>query len=369
MTGYGKFLRLLVLVCFFASIFLVTAGPPARAQEVTVTAAVPDNAPQGSVNLPVQIKGSGFRKGAKAQWFITGTTNPGGVTVNSTAFVIGTELLADITIAPDAQTELRFDICVISGGRTGKGIELFKVTENTSSLPNDAPARASFRDLGYVGGPPYTEVDRIQSDGVLLAPPCTGQYADVGDPCQPSQGAVSLVLNDGSYFLRTLSMQSPHPTRYLVLDFTEGLGDSACLNLDVRLSNYPGRSPDATSPVNPDVCVDFAEVRLSAGSAFKHGAEYTSVGLAIDGPDLKQGRGKQPDSTQWNAKYYLTFVNPLRITFPDPMDPDTLILSTMDGLEQAELWTVQPKTGGYGTLLGRYRMPFAVTIVRVTAGE
>jgi len=366
MASYGKFRGPLVLFFFLASIFFLTAGPtPAQAQDVVVSAAVPDNAPQGSVNLLVQVKGSGFKKGAKAQWFVTGTTNPGGITVNSTTFVGGTELLADITVAPDAQTELKFDVCVTSGGRTGKGIELFRVTENTSSLPSDAPARASFRDSGFVGSPPYSEVDRIQSDGVWLTPPCTGQYADVGDPCQPSQKSVSLVLHTGDYFLRTLSLQDPYPTRYLVLDFTDGLGDSVCLNLDVQISNYSGRSPNASSPVNPDACVDFAEIRLSAGSAFKEGAEYSSVSLTLDGPDLKQGRGKQPDSTQWNAKYYLTFVNPLRITLPDPTDPDTVILTTMGGLEQAELWTVNQKTGGYGTRLGTYRMPFAVTIVKI----
>ncbi len=103
---------------------------PLLAQDVVVSAAVPDNAPQGTVSLNVQVKGKGFKKGATAQWFVTGTTNPGGVTVNSAAFVSSTELVANISIAADAQTELKFDIVVLSAGRTGKGIELFSVIVN-----------------------------------------------------------------------------------------------------------------------------------------------------------------------------------------------------------------------------------------------
>ena len=131
MTSYGKFRGLLVLFFFLSSIFLVTAGPPtALAQDVVVTAAVPDNAPQGSVNLLVQVKGNGFKKGAIAKWLVTGSeTDTGGVTVNSTTFVSSSELLANITVAPNAQTGKKLDIKVtLSTGRTGKGIELFCVT-------------------------------------------------------------------------------------------------------------------------------------------------------------------------------------------------------------------------------------------------
>jgi hypothetical protein len=124
-----------IVTCLFilTSLLLLTGGvTPLQAQNVVVSQAVPDNAPQGTVNLNVTIKGKGFKKGAVAKWFVTGTTNPGGVTVNSTAFVNASELLANITIGADAQTELKFDIVVmLAGGRTGKGIELFSVTEKS----------------------------------------------------------------------------------------------------------------------------------------------------------------------------------------------------------------------------------------------
>jgi len=113
----------------------IVSALPLRAQDLTVTSATPDTATQGTVSLDVTVGGSGFKKGAKAQWFITGTTNPGGITVNSTTFVNSTTLVANITVAADAQTDLKFDIAVTSGGRTGKGIELFSVSSNSAG-PN-----------------------------------------------------------------------------------------------------------------------------------------------------------------------------------------------------------------------------------------
>src|SRR5207237_3824772 len=92
------------------------------------TAANPNNAPQGTVNLNVTISGSGFKKGAMSHWFVTGTTNPGGVTVNSTAFNNSQQLTANINVAQNA-TISKFDVLVTNtNGGTGKGTELFAVT-------------------------------------------------------------------------------------------------------------------------------------------------------------------------------------------------------------------------------------------------
>ncbi|MFB3923167.1 MAG: hypothetical protein ACE145_15715 [Terriglobia bacterium] len=108
------------------------SGSVLLAQDIAVTSASPNTAAQGTIGLDVTIGGSGFKKGAKAAWFITGTTNPGGITVNSTTFVNSNTLVANITVAADAQTDLKFDVAVTSGGRTGKGIELFSVSSNSN---------------------------------------------------------------------------------------------------------------------------------------------------------------------------------------------------------------------------------------------
>ena len=110
-----------------ALLFLVFAGLPAAAQ-IQVDSASPSAAPQGTVNLDVVITGNGFKKGAVAQWFVSGTTNPGGVTVNSTTYKGATQLTANITVAPDAVIS-GFDIVVTNADRrTGKGTDKFAVT-------------------------------------------------------------------------------------------------------------------------------------------------------------------------------------------------------------------------------------------------
>ena len=103
--------------------------PVATAQgQVQVIAADPPAAEQGTLNLNVKVTGKGFKNGAKAKWYVTGTIDTGGVTVNSTTFVSSTELTANITIA-DTAVISTFDIAVSnSDGRGGKGTELFAVT-------------------------------------------------------------------------------------------------------------------------------------------------------------------------------------------------------------------------------------------------
>jgi hypothetical protein len=115
------------LLLFCVVVFLAVSTRQMIAQ-IQVDSATPNAAPQGTVTLDVAITGNGFKKGATAQWFITGTTNPGGVTVNSTTFKGSTQLTANITVAADA-TISGFDIVVKNtDGRTGKGTDKFAVT-------------------------------------------------------------------------------------------------------------------------------------------------------------------------------------------------------------------------------------------------
>ena len=123
---------LLALLLLSLGAFLVDLRVTAQGQ-VQVSAADPATAAQGTINLNVKVTGKGFKNGAKAKWFVTGTTDPGGVTVNSTTFVSSTEVDANITVA-DTATIANFDIQVLnSDGRGGKGTELFAVTAKGNS--------------------------------------------------------------------------------------------------------------------------------------------------------------------------------------------------------------------------------------------
>src|SRR6266404_9299616 len=118
---------LILLALGFVVMNLSGSIPAARAQ-VQVTAANPSSTAQGTINLNVKVTGKGFKNGAKAKWFVTGTTDPGGVTVNSTTFVSSTELSANITVA-DTAVIANFDIQVLnSDGRGIKETDLFAVT-------------------------------------------------------------------------------------------------------------------------------------------------------------------------------------------------------------------------------------------------
>ena len=123
-----------------ACVLVVVVGLHSRSAiaQMTVSSARPNNAQQGTTGLSVAIAGSGFEKGAKTNWYVTGTTNTGGVTVNSTTFVSSSQLVANITIAGNA-TLGGYDVLVTNtSGRTGVGSDAFTVNPEavTSILSN-----------------------------------------------------------------------------------------------------------------------------------------------------------------------------------------------------------------------------------------
>lgn len=119
-----------VLLALLNTVVLLADSAPAQ---ISVTSSLPNSAAQGTINLNVTVGGKGFKSGAKAQWFVSGTTNPGGVTVNSTAFVNSNTLTANITVSSTA-TVGGFDVVVTNtDGRSGKGSELFAVQDSNSS--------------------------------------------------------------------------------------------------------------------------------------------------------------------------------------------------------------------------------------------
>jgi hypothetical protein len=112
--------------------------------QVQVTAADPASASQGTVNLDVKVTGKGFKKGAAAKFFVTGTTDSGGVQVNSTTFANSGELTANIDVA-DTAVIANFDIAVTNpDGRGGKGTELFVVTAKGFNKTTDIGVKARF---------------------------------------------------------------------------------------------------------------------------------------------------------------------------------------------------------------------------------
>lgn len=145
--------------------------PPAitasgASSEVTVTAAVPDSATQDTT-LDVILTGSNFDAGSSAQWAIDGVPSIK-VRTNATHFVSSKRLVANITIAADADTG-RYDVIVTaSTGKKGIGTELFTVKVN--NRPVTYPARVSIPDAS---------TNALQSDAKASIPTApTGSYDD-----------------------------------------------------------------------------------------------------------------------------------------------------------------------------------------------
>lgn len=135
-------LLLVILLSWSSGVPLVSA------QEIVVESADPPSAEQSTVNLNVSIKGKGFKRGATARFFVTGSTDPGGVRVNSTTFKGSVELVANIDIADNA-TVSKFDIEVQNAdGRIGKGTEIFSVTQKGSGATcTTSPLPAGFAQV------------------------------------------------------------------------------------------------------------------------------------------------------------------------------------------------------------------------------
>jgi uncharacterized delta-60 repeat protein len=161
-----------------AALFALSLGLPwggtvqTVSAQVSVSAADPNTGEQGTLNLSVLIKGKGFKNGAKAKWFKTGTTDPAGVNVKSTQFVSSTQLIATIDITGAASLSL-FDIQVANtDGRTGKGTGLFSVTTKAidpCTLPDPVPTPSSF--ISYSPGlPGYLDGTFGGGSGRVIAP-------------------------------------------------------------------------------------------------------------------------------------------------------------------------------------------------------
>ena len=134
MSAY-KQLRLSALALILWALMPVSA---AQAQ-VAVTSADPAAAPQGTISLDVTISGSGFDSSATVDFLVTGTTNPGGITVKKVVLRGSKKLIATIDVADTAVVD-KFDIAVtLSGGRKGKGTSLFAVVAKGSNDPCAAP--------------------------------------------------------------------------------------------------------------------------------------------------------------------------------------------------------------------------------------
>jgi len=129
----------------------VPGGGPAKEADPVVAAVDPDSASQDTT-IDVLVLGEGFDEGSEATWLIDELPDPlDRIHTNRTTYVNPKRLIANITIAADAETTL-YDVEVkTSKGRKGVGIEVFRVKVKAEPIPVEATLRGD-------------EGDRVQSD-------------------------------------------------------------------------------------------------------------------------------------------------------------------------------------------------------------
>ncbi|HSF16315.1 MAG TPA: hypothetical protein VLK65_12265 [Vicinamibacteria bacterium] len=309
---------------FWVALFVLSIAPWAWSQAIKVDTADPPSAPQGTVNLNVTIRGSGFKNGAKSNFFVSGTQDPGGIGVKQTTFVSSTELLANIDIA-DTAVIAKFDIEVLSGGRRGKGTELFAVTEKGNSLASLIPVEAVFTDGG----------NKIRSDGLGLT--SASAYND-SELCVIGHADNT----NGRFFLRTdgrdSACESQFVDRKIVLDFADAI-----------VRNAPCVVDDA---FGQDGILNICEANL-----------VTDVRIIAD----KLFQNMSPTTTPVILAFslsrdfrYTAFELQFEQAVPASGDVSSTRTLTAPAGAVAELYKNQAK--GKKLSLGRFRMPFEIVV-------
>lgn len=167
-------------------------GGPTQTDDVTVDESDPREASQDTT-LAVRVFGSGFEPGAEVRFLISGKATEKVVT-HSTTFVSSDEVVADVSIALDADTVF-YDIEVANGPRRrGVGTELFKVNEKETATLRDASGDGLTSDgLGI-----YTN----EIDDVLIHITDEGQIYFRTDGTRidgtPDSRKVSILVRDAS---------------------------------------------------------------------------------------------------------------------------------------------------------------------------
>lgn len=121
---------------------------------------------QGDVGKQVRITGAGFEPGAAASWERGGVADPK-IQVTATQYLSSTQLIATITIQPDAVIEF-YDIAVINPGRKkGIGYALFEVTQaqllEEAALIRGANEAGQLVGSGDIGGFVWSESSGMES--------------------------------------------------------------------------------------------------------------------------------------------------------------------------------------------------------------
>ena len=115
----------------------------------TVKSTNPSRGEPGAT-LNVHVLGTGYNAGSRVDFGIAGTPSPK-IRTNSTTFVSSTELVANITVAIDADLDSYDVIVITSEGKKGIGTEMFLVAYAVADLGTANFTTSEARDVNQDG--------------------------------------------------------------------------------------------------------------------------------------------------------------------------------------------------------------------------
>jgi probable HAF family extracellular repeat protein len=171
-------LALILGACSAPSVDAPLASPDAMraakaAPGLTVASANPKFADRGTT-LDVHLIGSGFTTGAQATWLLHGAADAAHVRTNRTTFVSSTEVVANITVASDADLAYWDVQIALAGGKNGVGAELFEIT---SAMPVGPGSALGVNDAGDIVGT-YNLTSLVSHAFVVSG--ADGSFSDLG---------------------------------------------------------------------------------------------------------------------------------------------------------------------------------------------
>jgi hypothetical protein len=313
----------------------------AASAQITVSSATPNNAQQGTSGLNVTVAGSGFEKGAKSTWYVTGTTNTGGVTVNSTTFVSSTQLVANITIAGNA-TVSGYDILVANTrGRTGVGSDAFTVNLEavTSSLSSTDASGAAVT---------------VQGDAVVTNSSGASAYENTPETCSTYsttalKTCITMSLLPNDWYLRLYSGSG----RTIHLTFTA-----------------QGSSPDESA-------LDSSYLAQVATRCFNASNNWVSIPLTIPSGTSNNRCSLRVNFTAANGTNYFFVMSPIYAG----TGWSTVACTSGTATATCNAWSITPTPGSLGpnpnvanlytvakngslALVGTYEMTFNIKLTQ-----
>ena len=205
-----------------------TAGTP------SVTSTIPSSALRGTT-LDVRVLGSGFAAGSQARWAIDGLPSDK-VVVNSTRYVSSGEVVANVTVASDADLTLYDVIVAAVGGKPGIGTEVFLVALEEADLPTaggSTSGAVAVNDQGVIVG---MTTDRVNGRLTSQVPQYPVRWNLVGGKWTmtklssvPTVRAVANAINESNVIV---GMSNLRATVWLPNGTTVDLGPGCALGIN-----------------------------------------------------------------------------------------------------------------------------------------